>query len=132
MKNAIVIGAAVFLSIFSLPSLAEPLDFDSAIKALVGKTWLGTNNHGDDFWFWHEGGSQAGNFGVKFYSDTKGTRVFHGRWKKKSDAVCWHWPNVNRPFCYVKFELHGDKLDMTRADGVVHSGTLVDGNTAGL
>ena len=38
MKNAIAVGVVVFLSIVGSASMAKSLDFDSAIKVLVGKT----------------------------------------------------------------------------------------------
>jgi len=122
----------LLLSIVSTSSVADTIDSETAIKALIGKTWVGRNQQGDDYWFWHEQGDGSGDFGAKFESSSKGVRVHHGRWEVTDDSVCWHWPDWNKIYCYVKFELDGQKLDMTRSDGLVHSGTLVEGNTEGL
>tara|TARA_R110001592_G_scaffold76503_4_gene230952 strand:- start:3151 stop:3333 length:183 start_codon:yes stop_codon:yes gene_type:complete len=48
------------------------------------------------------------------------------------DKICWHWPDWKKKYCYIKFETSGDNLKMTRADGEIHSGVLVEGNTEGL
>ncbi len=131
-KYVIAAGAFLILSAVSTTSNADTIKSEGAIKVLIGKTWVGKNEHGADYWFWHEQGAKAGKFGAKFNSPSKGVRIHHGQWEIKGERVCWYWPDWNKTNCYVKFELDGNKLDMTRSDGLVHSGTLVDGNTEGL
>ena len=132
IKKLIAIGTILFLGAMSTTAIAGAIDSKSAIKILIGKTWVGKNERGDDYWFWHEQGQSAGKFGAKFKKPTQAASIHHGQWELEGNRLCWHWPDWNKTFCYVKFEFDGGKLDMTRSDGQVHSGTFVDGNTEGL
>ena len=132
VKSVIAVSAFLVLNLISATSNADTINSEGAIKVLIGKTWVGKNQQGDDYWFWHEQGAKAGKFGAKFNNPSKGVRIHHGKWEMQDESVCWYWPDWNKTNCYVKFKLDGNKLDMTRSDGLVHSGTLVDGNTEGL
>ena len=132
VKYVLAAGAFLILSVITTISNAETINSEGAIKILIGKTWAGKNQQGSDYWFWHEQGAKAGKFGAKFNNPSKGVRIHHGKWEMQDESVCWYWPDWNKTNCYVKFKLDGNKLDMTRSDGLVHSGTLVDGNTEGL
>jgi len=131
-KYFIAIGLFFTIGIMSSGSIAGTIDSQTAMKLLIGKTWAGKNAKGEAYWFWHEQGSDSGKFGAKFKSDAKGTSEHHGTWEIKSENVCWFWPAWKATHCYVKFDHEGDMLDMTRSDGQVHSGKLMDGNVEGL
>ncbi|WNJ99986.1 hypothetical protein L2D14_00840 [Thalassospiraceae bacterium LMO-JJ14] len=120
------------INIVSSVSHAGMIDGKTAMTVLIGKTWAGKNESGDDYWFWHEPGSRSGTFGAKFKSTRKGTSEHHGTWEIKDAQVCWYWPDWKATHCYTKFEHEGDKLSMTRSDGQVHSGMLIAGNVEGL
>jgi hypothetical protein len=120
------------INTMSSVSNAEMLDGKAAMTVLIGKTWVGENEKGDDYWFWHEPGSDSGAFGAKFKSTRKGTSKHYGTWERKDAQVCWYWPDWKATYCYIKFEHEGNMLSMTRSDGQVHSGILMDGNVADL
>ncbi len=132
MPNVAAVALASILSAICTVSIANTIAPADAVKVLIGKTWAGKNERGSDYWLWHEQGTDSGKFGAKFNSPTKGISTHHGTWKIEGERICWHWPDWNQKQCYVKFDLSGNKLDMTRADGDGHSGTLADGNTEGL
>ncbi len=129
-----IAAIAVFsiLSALSTASMADTIEPADTIKALIGKTWAGKNKQGHSFWFWHEQGPRSGAFVAKFNNPAKGISVHHGTWEIDGDEICWDWPDWKKKYCYIKFEISGGTLEMTRADGEVHSGVLVEGNTEDL
>ncbi len=132
MWKLAAVVVSVFLSAISTMAIADTIDPAGAIKVLIGKTWAGTNDQGSDYWFWHDQGTRSGKFAAKFNGPSKGISIHHGTWEIEGDGICWHWPDWGKKYCYVKFERAEGKLEMTRSDGEVHAGTLVDGNTEGL
>lgn len=125
------LAAAILFSCL-LPNLssAEEVSASVAANALIGKTWSGQNSDGDAYFFWHKGNESGGDFRARFTSSNGRTHA--GTWGRSGTDLCWEWPQFGRTVCYVRFELEGVSLSMTKSDGETHSGELVAGNLHGL
>lgn len=118
---ALVVAALLAAAV---PANAEQLVPVDAMAALAGRTWTGTNQNGNRFWFWHDGGPSEGTFTAKI----GGADVFtgSGTWAIDGEKVCWTWPHDT--YCYGQFGRDSGRIWMMRTDGVVHAGELVEGD----
>ena len=104
---------------------AEVIEASVAFELLRDNTFSGTNAKGQDFWFYQ---SSSGEFEAKFKKSYGSASYYSGKWYAKgADRICWDWKGGN-VHCYVKFEREGGNIDMTRSDGLVHSGAILSGN----
>ncbi len=108
-------------------AMADSLDARQAIDLLAGKTWYGVNSAGKKFYFYHE---SDGSFRAKFIPGYGKKENFSGKWFEKWGEICLDWGR--KKSCFFRFEAEGHVLALIRSDLVVQTGTIVDGNPAGL